>query len=43
VEVLLAGGLLVCNVKESRPMAKKTFEQSMKQLEQIVVELESGN
>jgi exodeoxyribonuclease VII small subunit len=24
-------------------MAKKTFEQSMKQLEQIVVELESGD
>ena len=24
-------------------MAKKTFEQSMKQLEQIVLELESGN
>ncbi len=28
--------------KENHPMSKKTFEQSLKQLEQIVEELESG-
>lgn len=30
-------------LKENIGMAKKTFEQSMKQLEQIVQELESGD
>jgi exodeoxyribonuclease VII small subunit len=30
-------------LKENIGMAKKTFEQSMKQLEQIVLELESGD
>jgi exodeoxyribonuclease VII small subunit len=29
-------------LKERRAMAKKSFEQSLKQLEQIVYELESG-
>ena len=44
VEILLADGhLRLQRQRKNRTMAKKTFEQSMKQLEQIVRELESGD
>ena len=33
----------VAGLKEEKGMAKKTFEQTMKQLEQIVKELETGD
>jgi exodeoxyribonuclease VII small subunit len=40
---MVAKGTLTCRVKGNLKMAQKTFEQSMKQLERIVQELEEGD
>lgn len=42
VETILASGRIVSKVEERGIMTKKNFEQSMKDLEKIVEELESG-